>query len=211
MGIFSCRRGYVVTKISSEKCRILSRCAVIRARHRCFDAHDKSFEKGELALHATDLRASTSSQDLSSNPADIAVTLNGVAHIVTPDLARDLSPELIAMLNHSRAPIRKRAILALYKVIVKHPETIKSARLRLEEKLEDPDSGIFLTNIIISVSRLVTGVVAATINVLCELVRHNPTEYLSLAPLLFHLLTTSSNNWMLIKIIKLVRSIYITL
>ena len=48
--------------------------------------------------------------------------------------------------------------------------------------------------------------VAATVNVLCELARHNPQDYLPLAPQLFHLLTTSSNNWMLIKIVKLVMS-----
>ena len=48
------------------------------------------------------------------------------------------------------------------------------------------------------------GVVSATVNVLCELARHNPKDYLSFAPPLFHILTTSSNNWMLIKIIKLV-------
>jgi AP-3 complex subunit delta len=41
------------------------------------------------------------------------------------------------------------------------------------------------------------------VNVLCELARKNPRDYLPLAPQLFHLLTTSSNNWMLIKIIKL--------
>lgn len=47
------------------------------------------------------------------------------------------------------------------------------------------------------------GVVAASVNVICELARRNPRDYLPLAPQLFHLLTTSSNNWMLIKIIKL--------
>lgn len=78
---------------------------------------------------------------MSSTPADIAVTLNGISHIVTPDLARDLSPELIAMLNHSRAHIRKRAILALYKVIVKYPEASHSGMVRLREKLEDLDPG----------------------------------------------------------------------
>lgn len=50
------------------------------------------------------------------------------------------------------------------------------------------------------------GVVGATVNVLCELARKSPEDYLPLAPQLFHLLTTSSNNWMLIKIIKLVSS-----
>ena len=74
-------------------------------------------------------------------PADVAITLNGLSHIVTPELARDLSPELIGMLNHSRAHIRKRAILTLYKLLVKHPEAINHARVRLEEKLNDLDPG----------------------------------------------------------------------
>lgn len=41
-------------------------------------------------------------------------------------------------------------------------------------------------------------------NVICELARKNPKNYLSLAPIFFKLMTTSTNNWMLIKIIKLV-------
>ena len=53
------------------------------------------------------------------------------------------------------------------------------------------------------------GVVAAAVNVLCELARKNPADYLSLAPQLFHLLTTSTNNWMLIKLIKLVRAFHL--
>lgn len=48
------------------------------------------------------------------------------------------------------------------------------------------------------------GVVSATVNVLCELALRNPMDYLPLAPQLFHILTTSANNWMLIKIVKLV-------
>ncbi|EMD42246.1 hypothetical protein CERSUDRAFT_102602 [Gelatoporia subvermispora B] len=126
-------------------------------------------------------------KDLSSKPDDIAVTLNGLSHIVTPDLARDLSQEIVAMLNHSRAHIRKRAVLALYKVFIRYPEAIPQGMPRLREKLEDQDPSV----------------VAATVNVLCELVHRSPQDYLSLAPQLFHLLTTSSNNWMLIKIIKL--------
>ncbi|KAJ7109859.1 Ap3d1 protein [Mycena epipterygia] len=130
-------------------------------------------------------------KDLTSTPADISVTLNGLSHIVTPDLARDLSPELISMLTHSRAQIRKRAILALYKVMVKYPEALQQGVSRLKEKLEDPDPGV----------------VASTVNVLCELARRKPEDYLTLAPQLFHLLTTSTNNWMLIKIIKLFGSL----
>lgn len=50
----------------------------------------------------------------------------------------------------------------------------------------------------------VTGVQSAAVNVVCELARKNPKNYLSLAPVFFKLMTTSTNNWMLIKIIKLV-------
>lgn len=45
---------------------------------------------------------------------------------------------------------------------------------------------------------------SAAVNVVCELARKNAKNYLPLAPTLFKLLTTSTNNWMLIKIIKLV-------
>ncbi|TRM61606.1 adaptin N terminal region-domain-containing protein [Schizophyllum amplum] len=126
-------------------------------------------------------------KDLTSTPADVAVTLNGVSHIATPELSRDLSPELTAMLTHSRPQIRKRAVLTMYKVLQQYPPAAQAALPRLKDRLEDPDSGV----------------VAATVNVLCELARQRPADYLNLAPQLFHLLTTSSNNWMLIKIIKL--------
>ena len=46
-------------------------------------------------------------------------------------------------------------------------------------------------------------VVSSSVNVICELARKNPKNYLGLAPLFFRLLTASSNNWMLIKIVKL--------
>ncbi|UYV70621.1 AP3D1 [Cordylochernes scorpioides] len=47
------------------------------------------------------------------------------------------------------------------------------------------------------------GVQSAAVNVICELARKNPRNYLSLAPVFFKLMTCSTNNWMLIKIIKL--------
>ncbi|KAJ7170232.1 Ap3d1 protein [Mycena filopes] len=67
-----------------------------------------------------------------------SVTLNGLSHIVTPDLARDLAPELITMLTHSRAQIRKRAILALYKVMVQYPDVLPQGVTRLKEKWMTP-------------------------------------------------------------------------
>jgi AP-3 complex subunit delta len=134
------------------------------------------------------------------------VSLNGLAHIASADLARDLSHDLVSMLNHSRAHIRKRAVLTLFKVFQRYPDALQHSFPRLREKLEDSDPGKVVDivfNYEVNVIYL-SGVVAATVNVLCELALRKPTDYLPLAPQLFHLLTTSANNWMLIKIIKLV-------
>ncbi|KAI0348238.1 Ap3d1 protein [Trametopsis cervina] len=126
-------------------------------------------------------------KDFSSKVEDVAVTLNGFSQIVTADLARDLGPDVTKMLTHSRAHIRKRAVVALYRILVKQPDLTAVALPRLRERLEDDDPGV----------------VAAAINVLCELARHTPETYLPLAPQLFQLLTSSTNNWLLIKVIKL--------
>lgn len=76
----------------------------------------------------------------------------------------------------------------MYKVFLRFPEALRPSFSRLKEKLEDPDSGVQ----------------SAAVNVICELARKNPKNYLSLAPLFFKLMTSSTNNWVLIKIIKLV-------
>lgn len=91
------------------------------------------------------------------------------------------------MLNHSKAPIRKKAILVLHSIIQKYPEAIDQSWHRLQEKLEDTDPGV----------------VSAAVNIICELGRRFPQKFLALSPQLFELLTTSTNNWMLIKIVKL--------
>jgi AP-3 complex subunit delta len=77
----------------------------------------------------------------SAQPADVAVALNGVSNIMTAELARDLSRDLIAMLNHSRANIRKRAVVAMYRLFLKYPDAIQAGMVRVREKLEDPDPG----------------------------------------------------------------------
>ncbi|KAJ3146916.1 AP-3 complex subunit delta-1 [Geranomyces variabilis] len=131
-------------------------------------------------------------KDLSSNNYnETALALHGLGMIVTPDLGRDLVTDLIAMMNHSRPYIRKRVILVLYRVFLKYPEALRLAFPRLKDKLEDPDPAV----------------VSAVVNVICELARRNPKSYLPLAPQLYGLLTNSTNNWMLIKIIKLFASL----
>ncbi|PWN23196.1 Adaptor protein complex AP-3 delta subunit [Microstroma glucosiphilum] len=123
----------------------------------------------------------------SANPLEVAVALNGLSHIVTPDLAQHLTGDIVGMMNHSRPAIRKKAILCIYTLIQHYPPALDQSWHRLREKLEDSDPGV----------------VSATVNIICELARKNPVPFLALSPQLFQLLTSSSNNWVLIKIVKL--------
>ncbi|KAF8453948.1 adaptin N terminal region-domain-containing protein [Terfezia claveryi] len=143
-----------------------------------------------FTLHTDVLMLATNllKKDLSSSsPYDISLAINGLSHIVSPSLARDLSPELITKMNHSNPYIRKKAILVMYKCFLQSPELLRTAWPRLREGLNDGDPSV----------------VNATVNVICELARKNPRNYLPLAPQLFGLLTGTGNNWMTIKIIKL--------
>lgn len=128
----------------------------------------------------------------SAKPLDVSVALSGIASMVTPSLAQDLSDDIIKMLTHSRPYIRKKAILAMHKVFLQYPEAFKVAFPRLRDRLNDPDPSV----------------VSATVNVICELAKQSPAKNLvSLAPQLYEILTTSKNNWMLIKILKLFSSL----
>uniref|UniRef100_F1KRT4 AP-3 complex subunit delta n=1 Tax=Ascaris suum TaxID=6253 RepID=F1KRT4_ASCSU len=123
----------------------------------------------------------------SASMYDTGVALGALSCFVTTDLARDLANDIVNLLSSSRPYIRKRAVLLLYKIFLKYPDSLRPTFHRLKERLEDQDPGVQ----------------SAAVNVICELARKNPKNYLTLAPVFFKLMTTSSNNWMLIKIIKL--------
>uniref|UniRef100_A0A914Z675 AP-3 complex subunit delta domain-containing protein n=1 Tax=Panagrolaimus superbus TaxID=310955 RepID=A0A914Z675_9BILA len=127
----------------------------------------------------------------SSNLYDNGLALTGLACFTTHDLARDLVNDVVNLLSSTRPYVRKKAVLVLYKIFLKYPESLRPTFQRLKDKLEDVDPGVQ----------------SAAVNVICELARKNPRNYLSLAPVFFKLMNTSSNNWMLIKIIKLFGSL----
>ncbi|XP_066595892.1 AP-3 complex subunit delta-1 isoform X2 [Prorops nasuta] len=131
-------------------------------------------------------------KDLNSQSQyDAGLALSGLSCFISSDLARDLVSDIMTLLTSTKPYLRKKAVLMMYKVFLRFPEALRPAFPRLKEKLEDPDSGVQ----------------SAAVNVVCELARKNPKNYLSLAPIFFKLMTTSSNNWMLIKIIKLFSTI----
>ncbi|KAJ2556823.1 AP-3 complex subunit delta [Coemansia sp. RSA 1933] len=127
----------------------------------------------------------------SANDLEVGIALDGLAQIATPDLSMDLFDDALAVLGHSRPYIRKKAFMCLHKMVLKYPEGLHAFVPRLKEHLDDPDPSV----------------VSAAVTVICELAHTNPRNYMPLAPKLYHLLNTLSNNWILIKIVKLFASL----
>lgn len=105
-------------------------------------------------------------------------------------MAISLLSDLLPRLSHSQAAIRKKTIVTLYRLALVYPETLRPAWPKIKERLLDEDED--------------SSVTAAIVNVVCELGWRRPADFLPLAPRLFDLLVQGGNNWMAIKIIKLV-------
>lgn len=99
--------------------------------------------------------------------------------------------DLVNLMNHTRPYVRKKAALCMYKLYVKYPQGLRLTFDKLKERLDDHEPSV----------------VSTAVNVICELSNKNPRNYLAMAPKFFRLLTTSSNNWMLIKVVKLLGSL----
>lgn len=164
----------------------------------------------------------------STPPPVLSLALSSLPHLLNSENATDLTPDLVTMLNHSRPAIRRRAVLVVHTLarqdalsktkagptgaggyqddetfdgISSGPARFASSSTpsstdrtsiwveRLRERLRDDDAGV----------------VGATVNVVCELAIRDPEPWLEVAPELYGLLTAGNNNWMLIKIVKLVR------
>ena len=130
-------------------------------------------------------------KDLTSpHPTIIHLPLVTIPHVINPSMANSLLTDLIPRLSHSHPSIRKKTIVTLYRLALVYPETLRPAWPKIKERLLDEDEDPSVT--------------AAIVNVVCELGWRRPQDFLPLAPRLFDLLVQGGNNWMAIKIIKLV-------
>lgn len=121
---------------------------------------------------------------------NVSLPLTTLPHITSPSLTLSLLPDILARLSHSHSVIRKKAVVSLYRLSLIYPDALKLAWPKIKERLmDDCEDG---------------SVTTAVINVVCELGWRRPRDFLPLAPRFFDLLVDGGNNWMAIKIIKLV-------
>lgn len=122
---------------------------------------------------------------------EAGLAINCISNIVTEDLARDVLEEVTNLTRHPHPYLRKKAILCLFKMFMKYPQGLRLTFDNIQQCLEDSDPSV----------------VSCAVNVVTELSDKNPKNYLHLAPAFFQLLTQSQNNWMLIKVVKLLGSL----
>ena len=123
-------------------------------------------------------------------PPTISLPLATLPHIITSSLALSLVSDILPRLTHSNPNIRKKTVAALYRLALVYPDTLRSAWPKMKDLLMDEDED--------------SSVTAAVVNVVCELGWRRPKDFLSFAPRLFDLLVDGNNNWVAIKLIKLV-------
>jgi AP-3 complex subunit delta-1 len=130
-------------------------------------------------------------KDISSpTPTVISLPLGAIPHVINPSMANSVLSDLLPRLTHSSPAIRKKTVVTLYRLALVYPETLRPAWPKIKERLQDENEDPSVT--------------AAIVNVICELGWRRPQDYLPLAPRLFDLLVEGGNNWMAIKLIKLV-------
>lgn len=121
------------------------------------------------------------------NIYETGCAMSGLSCFVSNEIGRELFNDVHRLLSSTKPYLRKKAILLMYKILTVFPDTLVEVLPKFEEKLEDPDQGVQ----------------SSVINVICELARQNPRDFLHLEGTLYKLMENSPNNWMLIKIIKL--------
>lgn len=111
--------------------------------------------------------------------------------IVTEELAHDLLPDILTLLNSKRAFVRRKAVLCLFRIFKQYPPALEESYDKLVNLLVDSD---------ISVQ-------SSAVSVITELAREDPSRYQNLAPTIFTLLLNVENTWVLIKVIKLLMNL----
>jgi AP-3 complex subunit delta len=126
-----------------------------------------------------------------NSPVDTCIAINTLACIVNSDMAKELLNDCVTLLNASKPILRKKVCVLFFKMFLQYPEGLTQCFERLAEKLKDDSPGV----------------VMGTVNTIFELSRINPGFVLFTAQSLYELLNTTNNNWVLIKLIKLVLGI----
>ncbi|OMJ67797.1 hypothetical protein SteCoe_34942 [Stentor coeruleus] len=122
-----------------------------------------------------------------NNTIDTCISINTLSCIVNADMSKELLNDCVTLLNASKPILRKKVCILFYKLFLQYPDGLIACFERLAEKLRDESPGV----------------VMGTVNTIYELSRINPSFVLFTAQALYEILNTTTNNFVIIKLIKL--------
>jgi len=125
----------------------------------------------------------------STNPLTTSVVLTSVPHYLSEPLAQHVANDIISLMSSSKGIVKQKAITAFYQLCLKYPEALKAGFPVLKTRLEDSDQSV----------------VFAVLSVLSEFVIHNEQMMVPLIPKLHKMLEASNSNWIVLKIIFILR------
>lgn len=121
--------------------------------------------------------------------ADFA--LSSFSRYLSPSLAKNLAPEVIALMSSTKTFVRQKAIITFYHVCLKYPEALKVGFSILRSCLSDDNKSIVFT----------------TLTVMNEICSHNASIFINLIPKFYKMITSVTSNWILLRLISLLKKI----
>ncbi|KAG9391018.1 Adaptor Protein Complex 3 subunit, delta (AP3D) [Carpediemonas membranifera] len=118
---------------------------------------------------------------------DVGPAVTTAAELSNPLMAQNLIPEITPLLASSKPYIRKKAVMLLYRLLLKNPESLVEVLEPMKALLEDNNPAV----------------VNAAVSVFTELAVRSPKNYIRLSRQMYNIFTSTRNNWTLIKLVKL--------
>ena len=167
---------------------IMSSSAFTLKRPAMFVASLAFKNKSDLTLLTTNIFL----KELASpNYLEVGMALSCICAICTDDIANGVVGGLLPLTTHSRAYVRKKLCLTFFKVCEKSPSLYVQVFPKLKDMCSDADMGVQ----------------SAAINAFLEIAKRNTKLVTPMIPVFFHFLKEIKNNWLLIKLLKLLEHV----
>jgi len=175
--------GYPMTSVSFNVIEVISRPEYVHKRIGYLAAAQSFSPYTDVLL----LTINQFKKDLTNGKLlDCSLALTALASFATKELGSECASDIATLLSSARPSIRKKSIVTCYKVTQVYPDSMQIFLPKLKERLLDSHPGV----------------ACAAVTVMCEFANSKPETLLSLAPILYELMNSESNNWMLIKVVK---------
>ena len=125
----------------------------------------------------------------SSNQFTASVVLTAINEFMTEQIAVHVMSDVISLMSSMKSVVRQKAITTFYKIFLVYQPALKNGVQSIRQALDDANEGVVLS----------------ALDVFCELSSLNPEPFVPLIPKFHHMLCSSYNQWIQIKLIKILK------